>query len=264
MERTLTMEEKIRRAEEIYNRRRNNVSNIYNAKENTKSQKDWKLFKKVTCQIVICLLIYFFYYAVNNNYIFSEDLIQKTQEILAYDINFNEIHNNCKNYINGLYNNQKDNNSETEDSMTTDNEAQNEEENNEKSKLEEEQTSDEVKNIPKENSIGGAKAENIEETVVKEQEKNKESNSEQSKEMAQEERDIIEIKDNISFIKPVEGTISSTFGWRNPTTATVPKYHTGLDIAAPTGTIIKSATDGTVSLASSQGDYRKSLKNSKW
>lgn len=51
------------------------------------------------------------------------------------------------------------------------------------------------------------------------------------------------------------GRISSTFGWRNPTTASVPKYHTGLDIAASEGTVIKSATDGEVILVSSKGDY---------
>ena len=62
-------------------------------------------------------------------------------------------------------------------------------------------------------------------------------------------------KKKITFIVPVEGTISSTFGWRNPTTASVPKYHTGVDIAANEGTIIKSATDGKVIMASSAGDY---------
>lgn len=269
MERTLTMEEKIRRAEEIYSRR-NNISNIYNTKENKKSQKDWKLFKKVTCQIIVCLLIYFFYYAVNNNYIFSEDLIQKTQETLSYDMNFIEVYNNCKNYINGLYNNQETNDSELKYNITTDDKIQNEKneeenkENNEQSELKEKQTSSEENNVTQEESIGGAKIESIEESVDIGQKQNKESDIEQSKEMSQEERDIIEIKNNISFIKPIEGTISSTFGWRNPTTATVPKYHTGLDIAAPTGTVIKSATDGTVLLASSQGDYRKSFKDNKW
>ena len=64
----------------------------------------------------------------------------------------------------------------------------------------------------------------------------------------------------IKFIVPVKGRISSTFGWRNPTTSTVPKYHTGLDIAANEGTVIKSATDGKVILASSEGDFGKHYK----
>ena len=67
------------------------------------------------------------------------------------------------------------------------------------------------------------------------------------------------IKDNISFINPIEGYITSTFGWRNPTTVTVPKYHTGLDIGANKGTVIKSATKGIVKLVSEEGDYRKTL-----
>ena len=58
----------------------------------------------------------------------------------------------------------------------------------------------------------------------------------------------------------MEGTISSKFGLRNPTTSTVPKNHTGTDIAANTGTKIKSATDGEVVLASSEGDFGNHLK----
>ena len=55
----------------------------------------------------------------------------------------------------------------------------------------------------------------------------------------------------------MEGKISSTFGWRNPTNPNVPRNHTGLDLAAPTGTVIKSATDGVVTMVSSAGDYGK-------
>ena len=47
---------------------------------------------------------------------------------------------------------------------------------------------------------------------------------------------------------------------RDPTTSTVPKNHTGLDIAATVGTEIKSASNGTVILASSEGDYGNHLK----
>ena len=74
------------------------------------------------------------------------------------------------------------------------------------------------------------------------------------------EQDANYIKSTISFIKPINGKISSAFGWRNPTTETVPKNHTGTDIAAETGTKIISATDGNVTLSSTTGDYGKHIK----
>ena len=58
----------------------------------------------------------------------------------------------------------------------------------------------------------------------------------------------------------MEGTISSIYGYRETATGTVPKDHTGTDIAAITGTKIKSATDGQVVLASEEGDYGKHIK----
>lgn len=72
------------------------------------------------------------------------------------------------------------------------------------------------------------------------------------------------IKQNCSIIKPLEGEITSRYGIRNPTVQTVPKYHTGIDIARTIGTVIVSAMEGTVELVSSQGDLRKSRKNNKW
>lgn len=91
-----------------------------------------------------------------------------------------------------------------------------------------------------------------------------EENTSEDGEKSQEELDVEYIKNNISFILPIEGTISSTFGWRNPTTPTVPKYHTGLDIAASRGTVIKAATNGTIILASSERRLWKSLYSSSW
>ena len=91
---------------------------------------------------------------------------------------------------------------------------------------------------------------------VSEVQENKEETP-QTEEKTQMEKDADEIKSKLSFINPIEGRISSTFGWRNPTNPNVPKYHTGLDIAAVTGTVIKSAIDGTVELVSDEGDYGK-------
>ena len=67
-------------------------------------------------------------------------------------------------------------------------------------------------------------------------------------------------KQNYLLVKPLSGTITSRFGLRNPTTETVPKYHTGIDIAANTGTIFVAAMEGKVILVSDQGDYGNHIK----
>jgi murein DD-endopeptidase MepM/ murein hydrolase activator NlpD len=49
------------------------------------------------------------------------------------------------------------------------------------------------------------------------------------------------------FIYPIRGRISSPFGWRNDPISGIRKHHWGLDLAAPKGTVIRAASDGTVS-----------------
>jgi len=66
------------------------------------------------------------------------------------------------------------------------------------------------------------------------------------------EIDAQTIKANYSIISPLKGTITSRFGERNPTTPTVPKYHTGIDIAANEGTVFVAAMSGTVTMVSSE------------
>ena len=57
MERTITPEERQRRAEEVYNRRRNNsLSKINYTNENIVKEKvNISLFKKMILQILICM-----------------------------------------------------------------------------------------------------------------------------------------------------------------------------------------------------------------
>lgn len=246
-----TMEEKIRRAEEIYARRREGeIRPQTTVSINNNSKKDIKLLKKMIIQIIICILIYLSIYTIQNSeYIFSQDFIQKVKEILTYDTNFNELYQNTKNKITEwitLINPEKN----TEDEEKTEN-KENQENTN-----------------PNEQAIGGA--ENSEENIEVENQGDTEENSgsqevtnsnyENQTEVTQEEQDIENIKKTASFIKPVQGTITSKYGLRDPSTTTVPKNHTGTDIAANTGTKIISATDGEVVLSSEEGDYGKHLK----
>ena len=54
---------------------------------------------------------------------------------------------------------------------------------------------------------------------------------------------------SVGLIKPISGTITSRFGGRRS------GMHTGLDIAASTGTKIKAAADGTVTFSGWKGSY---------
>ncbi len=237
MERAMTVEERIRRAEEIYERRKRNEGlTVVQEKESEKSKnekKDIKLLKKMVIQLMICICIYLVIYTIQNKqYIFSEDFINKVNEIISYDIDFKKLYEDSKNIIMGIFNKENENQNESQ------NETQ---ENNEVNVTE---------NTEINNGIGGAVEENIEETLQVEENQN----------LSQEEQDILNVKNTTSFIKPVEGTISSVYGYRETATGTVPKDHTGTDIAAITGTKIKSATDGQVVLASDEGDYGKHIK----
>ena len=72
--------------------------------------------------------------------------------------------------------------------------------------------------------------------------------------------DAKKIKEKYNMIVPVIGTITSEFGVRESTNPIVSPYHSGLDIAANTGTQILAALDGTVLEATTDTYYGKYLK----
>lgn len=234
MERTMTVEEKIRRAEEIYERRRQGETKPI-ATVNVREKKDIKLLKKMIIQIIICALIYFGIYCIQNNqYVFSEDFLKKANEILSYDTNFYELYEKSKNQILNFTQKQNGIGGGTE----------------------EQNLEEEIENVSQENMV-------IEETNINSEQNIQEKTVQEQaepKQLSQEEQDIINVKNTTTFIKPVEGAISSKYGYRETATGKVPKNHTGTDIAAVTGTKIKSATNGEVVLASEEGDYGKHLK----
>lgn len=243
MERAMTVEERIRRAEEIYERRKRNegltVVSDEKSQRTKNEKKDVKLLKKMIIQLIVCICIYFVIYTIQNNqYIFSEDFINKVNEIISYDIDFPKLFEDAKNYLMGLFSNQTKN--------------ENQEQNNE---------NNEIQSNEMNNGIGGAVEEN-EETVgeATEETTDQEAVATEEQNLSQEEQDIINVKNTTSFIKPVEGTVSSSYGYRETATGSVPKNHTGTDIAATLGTKIRSATEGQVVLVSEEGDYGKHIK----
>ena len=121
MERALSDEEKIRKAIEISQRRNRNYEYQRTAKVNVTNKKDYKLFKRMILQIIICLLIYaIFYMITTTNYIFSESVINQTSSILNYDINFNDLYKRGKEYIKGIINNKNSSNETVSNTMQED------------------------------------------------------------------------------------------------------------------------------------------------
>ena len=223
MERVLSTEERIRRAEEVY---RNKGSVTCERVKNIPKYKN-KIIKKMIIQIIVCLSIYsLFYFWGNAEDLFSKDMLNKTKDIMTYDINFDELYKSFMNWLNS--NNLFVNNSENMITNTSTNELINGINLNEV--------------LENTENIGGA---------VQEVE---------TSNLSQMEIDANEIKSKYNLIKPLVGTITSRYGYREPTTATVPKNHTGIDIAANTGTVIYAALDGGVKIASSEGDYGNHLR----
>lgn len=103
LERTLTDEEKIRKAIEISERRNQHYTYQRPAKDNVNKTKNYRLFKRMASQMLICLLIYFVFYSIHTNqYFFSEDIMDKTSSILNYDINFAEWYSRGREFINSV------------------------------------------------------------------------------------------------------------------------------------------------------------------
>ena len=235
MDRILSEEERIRRAEEVAARRKNkelelNYDNIYLEKNKSKS-------RKILMQILVCLLIYCGLYYIKNLPEENNIKIQYNEKInwiLNYDIDLKKIYNN-------LFNKKENIKDIINESIIN---------NDEKLKIDNEIEKD---NIIEENNISmydltfkfgiGGELEN----------NNEEVNNEV-------DNDVNYIKENINMCNPLEnGIITSRFGSREGS-ETVSPNHKGIDLGAVSGTEIKSASDGKVIEVSSSGDFGKHIK----
>ena len=231
MDKTLTPDERIKRAEEIYYRKKMQDTNKKSTRVNVSNKKDFGMLKRMIFQISICIVIYAVFYTFQNtNHIFSENVVKKVKDILSYDINIKNLYEQYSNYI--------------RDVGATISRPQ--EENIEQNEIVENEASQnlviENTNSLEEQNIGG---ENIKEA---------EKMQEIVEPLSQMELDAKDILNNKSLIIPLKGTITSRFGLRDPKTPTVPKNHTGIDIAAVEGTEFIASMEGIVKKVSSEGD----------
>ena len=232
MERIISDEEKIRKAVEISQRRNNYYGTLNRNTINIESKKEFKIFKKMFLQIIICLLIYGSYHIIlNQKYIFSSNVIDKTNIVLNYDIDFNGIFEKFKNNINGFIENFHYINNLQDSQVYNTNETD--------EKLE---ISEENKKVQEDINI-------IENVTIKEE-----------KEISQTEKDLNYIKENFEFIKPISGKISSKFGNREVLINGMTEDHKGIDISANQGTKIKASIEGQVEEASYNSKYGNFIK----
>ena len=209
MERVLTQEDRIRRAEEIYLKRRSVRPQYRETREIASSKhiptgKSIKLFKRMILQIVICLLLYCIFYLIyDTNYAFSDTTISTTQEILNYDISFNEIYNYLNEKIMSFIN--------KEESSTEEN--KNEENIDEQSISSEEET----------NEVNSTN------DITNEEQNGQEEIIDEVRQTSAVEPDL---KQLYHLTLPVTGGyVSSEFGERESTSEIVSTDHKGIDIA---------------------------------
>ena len=222
MERIISEQDRIRRAEEIANRRRGTISarsiNISTEK------KKMPYLTKVFIQTIVSMCIFGLAYFLNQN---SPQVIENIKPILAQDINFEELYNRGNEFFTKL--NEEENNN---------GEKSNSEENNVGENIvgeENQVTNDQVNETA---GIGGSDEEVI---------------------LSQDEQDVAYIKANVSLIVPTTGTVTSGYGTREATDI-ISANHAGIDIGATVGTEIIAAMEGTVEEVSSYGDYGNHLK----
>ena len=209
MEKILSNSEKIRRAEEIYARRRG--MQIEEVEEKNNNFGIYKILFRILILINIIISVLC---VQNKDYIFKEEFLN---QFGTYN---NQINEKINLFITKIK--QMDNEKQVENKV--------------------QETTDEK---VVENTIESTKVEEKVENVAVVYE-------------VKEETVEDKIKKSYSFIKPIEGTVTSFFGDRVSKYQNVTGFHKGIDIGAVSGTKIKSAIEGVVTQVSSKGDYRKS------
>ncbi len=197
----MSSEERIRRAEEIYNRRKekyNGNIRVSSSSVNVNSKPEYTMLKKVILQVLICLVIYLIFYLIkNSDYIFSENFLQRANEFLSYDINFQSVYETVSGYYNNVIgwfsgigvnkeNTQED--KQSDDNTQEDNNAQEDQQGNTSSEENQQGETSAQDNQPsntntqenQQNAEGDNNIENTqvnEETQVDEKNKNNENNN---------------------------------------------------------------------------------------
>lgn len=127
VERVSSPEERIKRAEEIYYRRRAQGVRVSTTSVNIGNTNKISLGKKMVIQIIVSILIYSLFWALRSyKNVFSENVINNTKAVLSYDINFQNLYNQSREYFGNHFNNIiKTNSDQNDDNKDTDSSEEN-------------------------------------------------------------------------------------------------------------------------------------------
>lgn len=233
MERIISEEDRIRRAEEVASRRRNRIpAESINVPTNNKLS----LMRKLFCQVLSSICIFGILYFLSQN---NSQAMELIKPVLSEDTDFNQIYTRLDGLIKNIGNEMR--NVETIDSNEVENNSVTDVQNNLANDIQLERNVTTVSSVQdvqnSEEAMGGG-----DESIDRET-----------------DLDVIYIKKNGSFIKPISGRITSGYGPRTPTNI-VSANHAGVDIGANTGADIVASMEGKVEVVSSQGDYGNHLK----
>lgn len=233
MERIISEEDRIRRAEEVASRRRNRIpAESINVPTNNKPS----LMRKLFCQVLSSICIFGILYFLSQN---NSQAMELIKPVLSEDTDFNQIYTRLDGLIKNIGNEMR--NVETIDNNEVENNSVTDVQNNFANDIQMESNVTTVSSVQdvqnSEEAMGGGDESIDSETDL----------------------DVIYIKKNGSFIKPISGRITSGYGPRIPTNI-VSANHAGVDIGANTGADIVASMEGKVEVVSSQGDYGNHLK----
>ena len=233
MERIISEEDRIRRAEEVASRRRNRIpAESINVPTNNKPS----LMRKLFCQVLSSICIFGILYFLSQN---NSQAMELIKPVLSEDTDFNQIYTRLNGFIKNIGNEMR--NVETIDSNEVENNSVTDVQNNLANDIQMESNVTTVSSVQdvqnSDEGMGGGNESIDSETDL----------------------DVIYIKKNGSFIKPISGRITSGYGPRTPTNI-VSANHAGVDIGANTGADIVASMEGKVEVVSSQGDYGNHLK----
>ncbi len=268
MDRIISDEERIRKAEDILERRKNTDLRI-SSNSFVKEKSNLKV-RKMLIQILICLIIYCgIYYIKNSKNEKFNGFIGNINNALEHDVDFKSVYNKVCAIYNSISvqknksnepidnNSNKELNNTTSEGAVTDNSVNN-------VSIENVDNSESV-SIQNQNDVSSTNDNNISQTdtnitpmgIGGESDSGDDNTLIDNSQMS---KDAGYILSKMELINPLEqGIVTSKYGHRN-STSIVSQNHKGIDLGANTGSTIVSASDGKVIEASSQGDFGIHLK----